>query len=140
MRCMEGFKYVNISNGLFLFEWCSLKTATWCANKFTLRELLYLYAHTVAVMRLHLSKKNNPLLKYHLNLLCKAEIGVSSLKLRYCLYSSFILNTLKIKQEIRRKEWFHKSYDKMKETVLFCIVMLLKKQQKISFSVIILPF
>ena len=40
MRCRKGFKNVNISN------------------------LFKLYAYTVAGMRLHISKKNNPLLKY----------------------------------------------------------------------------
>ena len=37
-----------------------------CANKIFImryRAFFTLYAHTVAVMRLHLSKKNNPLLK-----------------------------------------------------------------------------
>ena len=49
----------QLSNGLFFFERCSLITATVYANKF-----FNLYAQTVAVIRVHLSKKNNPLLKY----------------------------------------------------------------------------
>ena len=34
------------------------------ANKYALRALFNVYAYTVVLMRLHLSKRNNPLLKY----------------------------------------------------------------------------
>ena len=33
MRCRKSFRNVNISNGLFFFERCSLITATVYANK-----------------------------------------------------------------------------------------------------------
>ena len=37
MKCrkFKVFQNVNISNGLFFFERCSLITATVCANKFS---------------------------------------------------------------------------------------------------------
>ena len=35
MQCKNGFKNVNIGNGLFFIERCSLITATMCANKFS---------------------------------------------------------------------------------------------------------
>ena len=37
MRRRKCFRNVNISNGLFFFERCSLITATACANKFSKR-------------------------------------------------------------------------------------------------------
>ena len=61
-RQRSGWCY--LSNGLFFFsKKCSLITLTVCA--FKLNNALYenLFAHTVAVLRLHLSeKKRNPLL------------------------------------------------------------------------------
>ena len=48
----------ELCNGLFFFEICSVT----CTYKLARYENLF--AHIVAVMRLHLSKKNNPLLKY----------------------------------------------------------------------------
>ena len=65
MRCMKCFRNVNISNGLFFFERCILITSTACAKKFSNCALFNLYAHTIAVIRIHLSKKNSPLLKYY---------------------------------------------------------------------------
>ena len=56
MQCREGFKKEDISNRLFFFECtilCSLIAAPVCRTNFHKR---------VAVMRLQLSKKNNPLL------------------------------------------------------------------------------
>ena len=51
---------VYLSNRLFFFERCSLITATVCA--YALARYENLFAHTIAVIRLHLSKKNIPLL------------------------------------------------------------------------------
>ena len=34
MRCRKGFRNVNISNGLIIFERCSIITATGCAQFF----------------------------------------------------------------------------------------------------------
>ena len=57
MLCRKVFGHVNISNGLFFLE--KMQRNFHNAQ----RTLFNLYANTVAVMRLHLSKKNNPLLK-----------------------------------------------------------------------------
>ena len=46
----------------FFFERCSHITATVCAYKLNNARKENLFAHTIAVMRLHLSKKNDPLL------------------------------------------------------------------------------
>ena len=52
-----------LSNGLFFFEICRLITVTVCAYKLNALALYEnLFAHTVAVISLHLSKKNNSLL------------------------------------------------------------------------------
>ena len=53
-----------LSNGLIFFERCSLITVTVCAYKLNNARYENLFAYTVAVIRLHLSKKNNPLLKF----------------------------------------------------------------------------
>ena len=55
-------KYCYLSNGLFFFERCSRITATSCAYKLNNARYENLFAHAVAIKRLHLSKKNNPLL------------------------------------------------------------------------------
>ena len=65
MRCRKVIKIVKISNGLFFFERCSLihVTATVCAKQIIMRKrtLFNLYAHAVAIIRLHLSKKYSSL-------------------------------------------------------------------------------
>ena len=61
--CME-VSVVHLNNGLFFFERCSLKNATVCGYKLNNARYENLFAHIVAVIRLHLSKKNNSLLKY----------------------------------------------------------------------------
>ena len=63
MRFRKGFENVNITNGLFFFERYSLITATVCA-KIKIQNALsrvIQFVHIVAIMRLLLSKKNNPL-------------------------------------------------------------------------------
>ena len=63
MRFRKGFKNVNITNGLFFFERYSLITATVSA-KIKIQNALsrvIQFVHIVAIMRLLLSKKNNPL-------------------------------------------------------------------------------
>ena len=63
MRFRKGFKNVNITNGLFFFERYSLITATVCA-KIKIQNALsrvIQFVHIVAIMRLLISKKNNPL-------------------------------------------------------------------------------
>ena len=66
MHWRKGFENVNIKNELFFFERYGLISATVCASNFhtAITRFFSLYAHIVAVMRLHLSKKNNPLHKY----------------------------------------------------------------------------
>ena len=64
---MESFDTDRMSkhlrNGLFFFERCSFITAKVYAYKLNNARYEHLFAHTVAVTRLHLLKKmNNPLL------------------------------------------------------------------------------
>ena len=63
MRCKKAIKNVIISNGLFFFERCNCNGL--CQKKIITRKRTFynLYAHAVAIMRLHFSKKNSPLLK-----------------------------------------------------------------------------
>ena len=56
------------------------------ANKYALRALFNSYAYTVVVMRLHLSKKKNPLLKY-LNKTRKSYI-IKCCSLNFCILKS----------------------------------------------------
>ena len=58
----------KLSNGLFFFEICSVITATECACKLNDAHFENLFTHTVAVMRLHISKKNKPLRIFNLHL------------------------------------------------------------------------
>ena len=53
-----------INNELFFFERCSLITVTVCAYKLNNAHYEYLFAPTVEVIRLHLSKKTNPLFMF----------------------------------------------------------------------------
>ena len=50
-----------------------------CKQIFITRALFNLYAHTVAVIRLRLLKKNNPLLKYQQSIQNEAESRLSTI-------------------------------------------------------------
>ena len=59
MGSRKGFKNVNICSGLFFFKENVVSQLQ--------RALFNLYTNTIAVMRWHLSKKNNSLLYYPIN-------------------------------------------------------------------------